>query len=135
MMEKTFAMIKPDGVARGLVGVVITRMEREGFRIVEMRMTTLSREKAASLYAAHLGKGFYASLMDFVTSGPVVLMVLEREDAVAHLRAVVGATDPLEARTGTLRNLFATDLQKNVIHASETREDVIRETEIFFETH
>lgn len=134
-MEMTFAMIKPDGVARGLVGKVITRMEQEGFRIVEMRMTMLSRKMAGSLYVAHLGKEFYASLLDFVTSGPVVLMVLEREDAVAHLREVLGATDPQKARGGTLRNLLATDLQKNVIHASETRQDATREARLFFEIH
>jgi nucleoside-diphosphate kinase len=134
MIEKTLAMIKPDGVARKLVGKTISRIEQEGFRIVEMRMTTLSKKMAGSLYAPHEGKKFYDSLMAFVTSGPVVLMVLERENCISHLRNVVGATDPAEAQAGTLRNSFATDLQKNVIHASETPDDATREISLFFDS-
>jgi nucleoside-diphosphate kinase len=134
MKEKTFAMIKPDGVARRLIGKILMRIEQEGFQIAEMKMQKLSRKLAGSLYAAHAGKNFYDSLLDFVTSGPVVLIVLERKDGVAYLRDVAGATDPAKARPDTLRSLLGTDLQKNALHASETSEDAEREISLFFET-
>lgn len=125
-------MIKPDGVARKLIGRVIDRTEKEGFEIVDIKMMRLSKEKAESLYEAHKGKTFYRPLINFITSGPVVALVLEREDGLRHLRKFVGATNPAQAQKGTLRNELGTNVQENVIHAAESKEDAEREINLLF---
>jgi nucleoside-diphosphate kinase len=130
--DRTLLLIKPDGVRRRLVGQVIARVEKERFEIAAMKMTTLSEETATSLYRAHKGKPFYLPLIDFITSGPVVALVLLRDDAVRRLRKVVGATDPSQARRGTLRAELGTDVQKNVVHAAETGKDAEREIGLVF---
>jgi len=132
--ERTLLMIKPDGVKRRLIGRIITRVEEEDFEIIELRLMRLRRDKAESLYSAHKGKHFYSSLIDFITSGSVVVLILERADGLRYLRKIVGATNPLKAQEGTLRKEFGTDVQKNVVHAAETKEDAAREIEILFGT-
>ncbi|KPJ50264.1 nucleoside diphosphate kinase [candidate division TA06 bacterium DG_26] len=132
MKQRSLLVIKPDGVQRRLIGRIISRLEKEGFDIVEMRMMRLSQKKAESLYRAHKGKDFYLPLVDFVTSGPVVALVLARNDALAYLREVVGATDPAKAAQGTLREQFGTDVQRNTVHAAATEEDANREIRLLF---
>jgi|GEM_PF-350261 len=130
--ERTLLLIKPDGVRRRLIGRVVERVEKERFEIVAMKMMRLSEERATLLYKAHRGKPFYSPLIDFITSGPVVALVLRADNAVGRLREVVGATDPVHARKGTLRRELGTDVQKNVVHAAETGEDAEREIDLLF---
>lgn len=133
-MESTLAIIKPDAVARGRVGPVLARLEEEGFRIRAMRMLRLNVDQAQAFYAVHRGKPFFASLVDFMTSGPIVAMALEHDDAVARLREVIGATDPAAAKPGTIRALYAESKQRNTIHASDSPENATRELAFFFST-
>ena len=116
---KTFVMIKPDGVQRGLVGEVIKRIERKGLKIVAMKMMKVSEELASKHYAEHKEKPFFKSLLDYITSGPVVAMVVEGKDAVKVVRTLVGATNPIEALPGTIRGDYGMDIGRNVIHASK----------------
>lgn len=131
-MDRTFVLIKPDAVAKGVIGQIISRFESEGFRVLRLEMKRLSRESAERFYEPHRGKGFYESLVDFITSGPVVGMLLERENAVSAVREIIGATNPSESKPGTLRNQFGTDITRNAVHASDSPENAIREAEIFF---
>ncbi len=131
-MSRTLMIIKPDAVSRNLVGEVIRRVELARFRVVEMKMTHLTRPQAAEFYAVHKERPFYKDLLEFMTSGRAVPMVLEREDAVAHLRKVIGATDPAKAEPGTIRKDFATDVQNNAVHASDSPENAAREIAFFF---
>ncbi len=131
-MERTLVLLKPDAVERGLVGRLIARFEDAGFEIVEMCMERLSRDKAAAFYAEHAGKDFYDRLLDFVTRGPVVVMALQRDDAVERARQIIGATDPLAAAPGSIRGDFGLNKTFNSIHGSATREDAEREVEFFF---
>ena len=131
-MEQTLAIVKPDAVGRNLAGKVIAHLEENGFRVRALRMMRLSREQAAAFYAVHRERPFYESLVGFMTSGPVVPMVLEREGAVARLREVIGATDPAEAAEGTVRKLYAESKERNAIHASDSVENARNEVRFFF---
>jgi nucleoside-diphosphate kinase len=132
MMQRTLAIVKPDGVQKGVAGQVIARIEKEGFRIVAMRLHHLTRAEAEGFYAVHKARPFFAGLVAFMTSGPVVLMCLERENAIAHWREVMGATDPAKAAEGTIRKLFATDIEKNTSHGSDAPETAAFELGWFF---
>ena len=125
-------MVKPDGVQRGLVGEVIRRIERRGLKIVAMRMNTISPDLAKKHYAEHAQKPFFNSLIDFITSGPSVSMVVEGENAVAVMRAINGATNPVNAATGSIRGDFALDTGRNIVHASDSLEAAKREIAIHF---
>ena len=130
--ERTFAMIKPDGVKRGLVGTVVSRIEAKGFRIVGMKQMLIPREMAERHYGEHQGKPFFAGLVSFITSGPVVAMVLEGENAIAGWRGMMGATNPKDAAAGTIRGDFATVIDENVAHGSDAPATAEREIGIFF---
>lgn len=131
-MEKTLLIIKPDSVAASAIGKILARVEEEGFRIVNLHMEHLSRERACAFYQEHEGKPFFEGLVEFMTSGPCVPVVLEREDAVARLRAVVGATDPTKAEPGTLRQLHGSANPRNAVHASDSTASSQRERDFFF---
>ncbi len=130
--EKTFVMIKPDGVKKGLVGEIISRFEKKGLALLELRLLNLSREEAEELYRVHEGKPFFEPLVEYVTSGPVVVMVLEGEGAVKVVRSIVGATNPQDALPGTIRGDFALTIEENIVHASDSVESYERESSIFF---
>jgi nucleoside-diphosphate kinase len=131
-MERTLILIKPDAFARRLTGEIIARFERKGLRLVAMSLMTMSRELAARHYAEHQGKGFYEELVAFITSGPLVAMVLEGEQAVVAARQVIGATDPLQATTGSIRGDFAIEVGQNMVHGSDSPESAGREVALFF---
>ncbi len=131
-VQREFVMIKPDGVARGLVGEIIRRIEAKGLKIVALEMKTLDRETAEELYAEHKDKPFFEDLVEYVTSGPVVVMVVEGGDAVKAVRNLIGATDPVEATPGSIRGDFALDIGRNVVHASDSPEAAEREIRIVF---
>jgi nucleoside-diphosphate kinase len=131
-MSRTLAIIKPDAVASGYAGKIIAHLQDSGFRILAMRMTRLSREQAGEFYAIHRERPFYGELVEFMTSGAVVPLALERVDAVPHLRKVIGATDPAEAEEGTVRKLYAESKGRNAIHASDSDENAMNEIAFFF---
>jgi nucleoside-diphosphate kinase len=131
-MERTLILIKPDAFARNLSGEIIARFERKSLRLVAMNLLTMSRELAARHYAEHEGKGFYDELVTFITSGPLVAMVLEGEQAVVAARQVIGATDPLKANTGSIRGDFAIEVGQNMVHGSDSPESATREVGLFF---
>ena len=130
--ERTFAMVKPDGVKRGLVGEILSRIEAKGYRIGGMKCMTIPRETAERHYGEHKGKPFYESLVVFITSGPVVAMVLEGEGAIAGWRTMMGATNPADAVPGSIRGDFATSIDENVVHGSDAPATAEREIGIFF---
>ena len=132
MLQRTLAIVKPDGVLKGVAGQVIDRIEKEGFRIVAMRLHHLSRAEAEGFYAVHKERPFFGGLVAFMTSGPVVLMCLERDNAIAAWREIMGATDPAKAAPGTIRKLYATDIEKNVSHGSDAPETAAFELGWFF---
>ena len=121
-LQNTFSIIKPDAVATGKAGKIISLLEENGFRIVALRMTKLSRSQAEGFYGVHRERPFFGSLVNFMTEGPVVLMALEREDAVKKLREVMGATNPANAADGTVRTPFAESIERNSIHGSDAPE-------------
>jgi nucleoside-diphosphate kinase len=131
-MERTLILIKPDAFARNLSGEIIARFERKGLRVVALNLLTLDQELAAKHYAEHEGKGFYDELVTFITSGPLVAMVLEGEQAVVAARQVIGATDPLKATTGSIRGDFAIEVGQNMVHGSDSPESAAREVALFF---
>ena len=131
-IQRTYVMIKPDGVKRGLIGEIIRRIENKGLRIVALKMLRLSREKAEELYSVHRGKPFFESLIEFVTSGPVVAMIVEGEEAVNVMRTLIGPTDGRKAPPGTIRGDFALSVQENIIHAADSVESAEREMWIVF---
>ena len=131
-VERTLILVKPDGVAKKIVGEVIARIERKGLDLVAMELRTLDRETAAQHYAEHEGKPFYDDLMQFITSGPLVAIVAEGENAVAAFRQLAGATDPIKADTGSIRADFATLMNRNIVHGSDSAENGVREAKIFF---
>jgi nucleoside-diphosphate kinase len=131
-MEKTFSIIKPDAVASGFAGKILALLEENGFRIVALRMAKLSQLQAEGFYAVHKERPFYSSLVTFMSEGPVVLMALEREDAVKKLREVMGATNPANAAEGTVRKLFAESIERNAIHGSDAAETAAQELQFFF---
>ena len=131
-MERTFVAVKPDGVGRGLVGEVIARLERKGLRLVGLKMMRVSEELAGRHYEAHREKPFFAGLVAFITSGPIVAMVWQGQDAIAVARNVMGATDPAKAAPGTLRGDFAMQIAANIVHGSDGPEAAEREIGLFF---
>ncbi len=131
-MERTFVMIKPDGVRRNLIGQIISRFELRGLKIVGMKLLKMDREMAEKLYIEHKGKSFYDELVNYITSGPVVTMVIEGENVVQLIRKMIGSTDPKESPPGTIRGDMALSKAENVIHASDSSEKALREISIFF---
>jgi nucleoside-diphosphate kinase len=131
-MERTFAIIKPDAVAAGNTGNIIALIEKSGFKILALRRQHLSLAQAEGFYAVHKGKGFFDELIAFMTEGPVVLLALEREDAVAKWREVMGATNPAKADEGTVRKLYGTDIGRNASHGSDSNENAAIELAWFF---
>jgi nucleoside-diphosphate kinase len=132
-MDRTLILVKPDAFERGLTGEIVARFERKGLQIVAMRAMTVSRELAERHYAEHAERPFFGELVDFITSGPIVAMVLAGTDAVRAARQVIGATDPLEAATGSIRGDFATEMGRNLVHGSDSPESAARESALFFE--
>jgi len=130
--QKTYVMIKPDAVARGLVGQIIARFEQLGLTLEKVELATVTPEQAAANYIEHQGKPFYAGLVEYVTSGPVVKMVLSGPDAVSVVRKLMGATNPREAAPGTIRGDFGLTMDANIIHGSDSPESAEREMAIFF---
>ena len=131
-MEKTFVMIKPDGVQRGLVGEILQRFERKGFKIKGLKLLQVTEELAAKHYEEHIGKPFYPELFEYITSGPVVTMVLEGNSVISEVRKINGATNPLEAQPGTIRGDYAQDISMNIIHGSDSPDSAQREIAIYF---
>lgn len=131
-MEKTLILVKPDGVAKGLVGEVIGRFERRGFKLAALKLLRLSTEKAEEHYAEHRGKPFFGGLVEFITSGPIVALVIEGENAVKAARAMMGPTNPLDAAPGTVRGDFALNIGSNIIHGSDSPASAAREIAIYF---
>lgn len=131
-MERTYVMIKPDGVQRNLVGQIIARFEQKGLKIVALKMLQISRELAERHYGEHKGKPFFEPLVSYITSGPVVAMVLEGKDAVSTVRDMMGATNPLKAAPGTIRGTYGMDIGRNVVHGSDSVESAAREINLFF---
>jgi nucleoside-diphosphate kinase len=130
--EQTLILVKPDAFARGLTGEIIARFERKGLRILQLQKMTLTEETAKEHYAEHDGKPFFGELVEFITSGPLVAMVLEGDDAIKAARQVIGATNPLEATTGSIRGDFAVAVGQNMVHGSDSPESGRREAAIFF---
>jgi nucleoside-diphosphate kinase len=132
-MERTLILAKPDAYARSLSGEIIARFERKGLRPIALRVMTMPRELAERHYAEHAERPFFGELVDFITSGPLVAMVLEGESAVVAARQLIGATNPLEAAPGSIRGDFATQTGENLVHGSDSQESAAREIGIFFE--
>jgi nucleoside-diphosphate kinase len=132
MKQRTLAIIKPDGVSRSLSGTVLTRLEAEGLRIVALKMIRMTKEQAKGFYKVHEGKPFFESVTDFMSSGPCVVLVLEGDGAIQRYRALMGATDYTKAEGGTIRREFATDIEKNVVHGSDSEETASFEIGYFF---
>jgi nucleoside-diphosphate kinase len=132
-MERTFVAIKPDAVQRGLTGEIIQRFERKGFKIVALKMMMVDREKAEKHYAEHIGKPFYDNLINFITSGPIVAMVIKGDDVVSLVRKMNGATNPKDAVPGTIRGDFAIIAERNIVHGSDSAESAAREISLFFD--
>ncbi|NMC11206.1 MAG: nucleoside-diphosphate kinase [Methanothrix sp.] len=131
-MERTFVMVKPDGVQRGLVGKILQRIEEKGFKIVAMKLTVMPVDKAKEHYAEHVGKKFYQDLVDFITSGPSVSLVVEGRGAISAMRKMNGATNPAEAAPGTLRGDFGIETGRNVVHGSDSAASAAREIALHF---
>ncbi len=131
-MQRTLSIIKPDGVAKNLIGEVIRTFESEGFRIAAAKMKTLSKKEAEGFYYVHKERPFFAELVEFMISGPLVLMVIEREDAILKNREIMGATDPKEAADGTIRKKWAGSKQNNIVHGSDSEESAAFEISYFF---
>jgi nucleoside-diphosphate kinase len=131
-MEKTFVMIKPDAVQRGYIGKILTRIEEKGLKICAMKLLHVSKAKAEELYAPHKGKPFFKSLVEFITSGPLVAMVLEGPDVIKQVRKLMGATNCAEAEPGTIRGDYGLSIQNNLIHGSDSLESAKREMSVFF---
>lgn len=131
-MEQTLAIIKPDGVSRGLIGEVLVRIEREKLAVKAMKLIHMSKRQAQGFYAVHRERPFFESLTDFMCSGPALVMILEGENAIARWRDMMGATNYKEAAEGTIRRDFATDIEQNVVHGSDATETALFETGYFF---
>ena len=131
-MERTLSIIKPDGVSRGLIGEVIKRFEQNGIKIIAMKMVHLTLKDAQAFYAVHKERPFFASLTDFMTSGPIVPMILEGDNVIEKNRTLMGATNFKDAAEGTIRRDFATDIEKNIVHGSDSPETAAVEMAFFF---
>lgn len=132
MSNRTFTMIKPDAMRNGHAGAILDRIIKEGFRIVSLKMTKLSSEKAGEFYAIHKERPFYGELVAFMSSGPIVAAILEKSDAVSAFRKLIGATDPAKAEEGTIRKLFAASVGENAVHGSDSDENARIEGDFFF---
>ena len=131
-MERTLILVKPDAFARNLTGEIVARFERKGLNLAALKLMTMPRELATQHYAEHEGKPFFEELVEFITSAPLVAMVLEGEQAVKAARQVIGATNPLEATTGSIRGDYATAVGQNMVHGSDSAESAAREAALFF---
>jgi nucleoside-diphosphate kinase len=131
-MQRTLSIVKPDGVQKHLIGEVIKRFEDHGLKVIGLKMISMDKKEAEGFYAVHRGKPFFESLTTFMSSGPSVVMVLEGEEAISKIRELMGATDPKQAKEGTLRNQFATNIEKNVVHGSDAPETAAFEINYFF---
>src|ERR671926_921939 len=131
-MDRTLILVKPDAFARGLTGEIIARFERKGLKIVALKHMTVTEDLAKRHYAEHEGKPFFGELVEFITSGPIVAMVLEGEQAIRAARQVIGATNPLEAAPGSIRGDYAIEVGKNMVHGSDSPESAQREANLFF---
>jgi nucleoside-diphosphate kinase len=131
-MERTLILVKPDAFARNLTGEIIARFERKGLKLAALKQMTMTRELASQHYAEHDGKPFFGELVDFITSGPLVAMVLEGGNAVKAARQVIGSTNPLEASPGSIRGDFAVEVGQNMVHGSDSDESAAREAALFF---
>jgi nucleoside-diphosphate kinase len=131
-MDRTLILVKPDAFARGLTGEILARFERKGLKIVALRGLTVTRELAEQHYAEHSERPFFGELVEFITSAPIVAMVLEGKDAVKAARQVIGATDPLEAAPGSIRGDYAVEMGQNMVHGSDSAESAAREAALFF---
>ena len=131
-VERTLILVKPDGVRRGLIGEVISRIERKGYTLEAMELQTLERATAEEHYGEHVDKPFFAELVSFITSGPLVAMCVAGEDAIAGMRQIMGATDPLDASPGSIRGDLATVIGENIVHGSDSPESAKRELDLFF---
>lgn len=132
MKERTLSIIKPDGVSRNLIGAVVKRLEEAGLNILAMKMIRMNKKQAKGFYKVHEGKPFYESVTDFMSSGPCVVMALEGEDVIKRYRKLMGATNYKEAEEGTIRRDFATDIEKNVVHGSDSEDNARSEINYFF---
>ena len=130
--NKTFTMIKPDAVGAGNIGAITKMIEEAGFKIISMKYTTLSKERAGQFYAIHRERPFYEDLCNYMSSGPIVAMILEKDNAVEDFRTLIGATNPAEAAEGTIRKLFATSIEANAVHGSDSDENAGIEGRFFF---
>ena len=131
-MQRTLILVKPDAFARNLTGEIVARFERKGLRLVAMKLMTMDRSLAEQHYAEHEGKPFFGELVEFITSGPLVAMVLEGEQAIAAARQAIGATNPLEAAPGSIRGEFAIEVGQNMVHGSDSPDSAAREVALFF---
>jgi len=131
-LEKTLVIIKPDAVAKNAVGDIIRIFQEKGLKLKALKMTRLTKEEAKRFYIVHKDRPFYDELTDFMSSGPIVAMVLEGENAIAYVREIIGATDPAKADEGTIRKLYGTDVGKNAVHASDSKEAAEEEIPFFF---
>jgi len=133
-LERTFAIIKPDAVTKGHTGQILSMIEQNGFRILGMKMRRISKDEAEAFYAIHKSRPFFNGLVTFMTEGPVVVMVLERENAIGKWRELMGATNPTNAAEGTIRKRFAENIERNSVHGSDGRETAAEEIPFFFGT-
>lgn len=131
-MQRTLSIVKPDGVAKNLIGEVIGRFEKHGLKVIGLKMVALTKPQAEGFYAVHRGKPFFESLTNFMSSGPCVAMVLEGEGAISKVREIMGATNPQEASPGTIRRDFASDIERNIVHGSDAPETAEFEINYFF---
>src|SRR3954464_13894396 len=132
MTNRTFTMIKPDAMKNGHAGAILDRISKEGFRIVALKMTKLPAEKAGEFYAVHKERPFYGELVEFMSSGVIIAAILEKDNAVADFRTLIGATNPAQAEAGTIRKLFATSIGENAVHGSDSDENAKIEGDFFF---
>jgi nucleoside-diphosphate kinase len=132
MTERTLTILKPDSVSAGKAGAILAHLEKEGFRFAGLKRMRLTGDQARAFYAVHRERPFFEGLVRFMTEGPVVVAALERENAVPHLRATMGATDSKKAEPGTVRNLYGTDIERNAIHGSDSPENAAKEIAFFF---
>jgi nucleoside-diphosphate kinase len=132
MMERTLGIIKPDGVSRNLTGEVLSRIEKEGFTVRALKMIRMSKTQAEGFYAVHIGKPFFESVTNFMSSGSCVVMVLEEDNAISRYRELMGSTDPGKAAEGTIRKRYGSNIERNVVHGSDSRENAAKEIRYFF---
>ena len=132
MAQRTLVLVKPDGVKKGLTGEIISRLEKKGLKIAAMRMLQMDKALARKHYAVHDGKPFFAGLVDFITSGPIVAVVVEGEKSVEVVRKLMGETDPVKAAPGTIRGDYSLDIGENLIHGSDSEENALKEIALFF---